>query len=446
MRTNKKKETKKISKKTIKKVCIDDFAIKKRHTYATIMVNIETGKTIDMLESREIADVTEWLKTYPNIEIVSRDGSRNYAKAIKEAHPNALQITDRFHLVKNLSEYCKNILSKILKAKIEIPKETTFIENNNNNNENNYFKKSKLKTIKKVKELYEKGYNKNQISKELQMDIRTVIKYIEIKITETTAKDINEKRREERLAVKISKVERVRELYKEKYSKADIRRITGFARNTIDKYLNPDYTPENSSYRNTRKSKLSPYHDEIKELLENNYKLKDIYIIIKEKGFEGSNSTIRAFAKKERKIMNEFKKQNKNTELINRHYITKLLFKPLEKVKKLSENQLDKVFKKFPIIKEIIELVKEFKTTLKSKKVENLLQWMNKASSLNIKELNSFINGMKKDIDAVKNAVLYDYNNGLAEGKINKLKLNKRIMYGRCGFDLLRNKVLLNEY
>lgn len=37
---------------------------------------------------------------------------------------------------------------------------------------------------------------------------------------------------------------------------------------------------------------------------------------------------------------------------------------------------------------------------------------------------------------------MYDYNNGIAEGSVNKLKVIKRIMYGRCSFDLLRSKIL----
>jgi len=52
---------------------------------------------------------------------------------------------------------------------------------------------------------------------------------------------------------------------------------------------------------------------------------------------------------------------------------------------------------------------------------------------------------VKRDYEAVLNAVKLDYSNGLAEGKVNKLKLIKRIMYGRCKFSTLRNKVLLIE-
>lgn len=55
------------------------------------------------------------------------------------------------------------------------------------------------------------------------------------------------------------------------------------------------------------------------------------------------------------------------------------------------------------------------------------------------------IGGISRDIEAVKNEIKYEYNNGLAEGSVNKLKLIKRIMYGRNSFNLLKNKLLRLE-
>ncbi|OOM73684.1 hypothetical protein CLPUN_44380 [Clostridium puniceum] len=92
------------------------------------------------------------------------------------------------------------------------------------------------------------------------------------------------------------------------------------------------------------------------------------------------------------------------------------------------------------------DIVSDFRTLLKNKISEKLDNWLNRASNLNIREINSFINGIKRDINAVKNAIIYDYNNGLAEGSVNKLKVIKRIMYGRCSFALLRSKILNLEY
>ena len=83
-----------------------------------------------------------------------------------------------------------------------------------------------------------------------------------------------------------------------------------------------------------------------------------------------------------------------------------------------------------------------FKDILKNKDVNKLNLWIEDSLNLGISEIKSFINGLKQDIDAVKNAISLDYNNGLAEGSVNKIKVIKRIMYGRCNFETLRNKVI----
>ena len=77
-----------------------------------------------------------------------------------------------------------------------------------------------------------------------------------------------------------------------------------------------------------------------------------------------------------------------------------------------------------------------------SKKPRRLNKWIKDAKKINVKELNSFITLIESDIEAVKNAIKYDYSNGLTEGFNNKTKVIKRIMYGRCSFNLLRLKIL----
>ena len=89
-------------------MCIDDFALKKRHNYGTVMIDIETHQIIDMINSREEEDVTEWLKSYPNLEVISRDRGIMYKSASDKSHPKAKQISDRFHVLKNLTEYAKD--------------------------------------------------------------------------------------------------------------------------------------------------------------------------------------------------------------------------------------------------------------------------------------------------------------------------------------------------
>lgn len=80
-----------------------------------------------------------------------------------------------------------------------------------------------------------------------------------------------------------------------------------------------------------------------------------------------------------------------------------------------------------------------------SKHEEKLDAWLVKLEKFNIPELQTYVNGIRQDIVAVKNGISMQYNNGLAEGSVNKLKVIKRIMYGRNSFELLKAKVLLHE-
>ena len=135
----------------------------------------------------------------------------------------------------------------------------------------------------------------------------------------------------------------------------------------------------------------------------------------------------------------------KNPELIERKTLFQLLYRPIDKIKNLGLDQLNKVFIEYPIYSDIISVVERFRKLLAKRKIEELDIWINDVINLKIRELNSFIHGITKDLSAVKNAIIYEYNNGLAEGSVNKLKVIKRIMYGRCDFNTLRNKVLRLE-
>ena len=79
---------------------------------------------------------------------------------------------------------------------------------------------------------------------------------------------------------------------------------------------------------------------------------------------------------------------------------------------------------------------------LKSKNIEKVEEWIEKANNLKIRKIDKFVNGLKRDMQAVRSTITYEYNNGLAEGSVNKLKVIKRMMYGRNKFEILKQKVL----
>ena len=83
---------------------IDDFALRRGLVYATILIDAETGRRVDVLEGRTADVVQEWLRAHPGIEVVTRDGSGAYGEAIRSAFPEAVQVSDRWHLWHGLAE------------------------------------------------------------------------------------------------------------------------------------------------------------------------------------------------------------------------------------------------------------------------------------------------------------------------------------------------------
>lgn len=149
---------------------------------------------------------------------------------------------------------------------------------------------------------------------------------------------------------------------------------------------------------------------------------------------------------KERVQMQEQTEQDKlRSELIQRKSLCQLLYKKLENVAAITENQYEQALIKYPLLSSLYSLVKEFHAAIFSKKPEKLDAWIKSAQEHDIPELQSFFEGISKDLTSVKNRIIYSYNNGLAEGSVNKIKVIKRIMCGRNSFALLKAKVLFHE-
>jgi len=431
----------------VKRVCIDDFALKKRHTYGTIMVDLDTHQVVDLIHSRDGEDVTSWLKTFPNLEIVSRDGSITYAHSITEAHPKAIQISDRFHLLQNLTKYCTEFFKSVVKANVKIPvtilKEVPPIDVNNLN-------MPFTEKVKMANGLMDNGYTFHQIAKALQMDIRTVKKILSMSLNEQEEYLISTMKRshKHKMLQKEKQIGEVRQLYRLGNSQRSIARQLGLDRRTISKYLNPETTGMHANLGQTRTSMLDPYKEEIKRYVTNRYTSVQIDAILRRKGYKGSTSTVRHYISKLKKSLFEDPQllHDKEFEFVKRREIIALLFHSKKTKTKLSEEQIKEIYKLYPKIESVIDLVNDFRDILRKKRNDALQGWMERATALDIQLLKSFLNGIERDLTAVKNAIAYEYNNGLAEGKINKLKLIKRTMYGRCQFDLLRNKILLLEY
>ena len=73
---------------------------------------------------------------------------------------------------------------------------------------------------------------------------------------------------------------------------------------------------------------------------------------------------------------------------------------------------------------------------------DTLDTWLEEAEQCGLKVFKNFAAGLRRDYEAVKAALTYEWSQGQVEGQVNRLKFIKRQMYGRAKFDLLRKRVL----
>ena len=437
-------------KEGVRIICIDDFAFRKGQTYGTVMINAETGKVVDILDSRDYEDVRNWLNTFPDIRIVSRDGSQTYAKAIADSGLNRVQISDRFHLLKNLTEYAKKYLQKKLPGNVlinissSVSYETTDIPEMRAK----YQYKTKWELIKAVQKMRNDGYTINQICELLRIGNKTVMAYE--KIREDQKEDyinvilLKNNMPDEKENQKAERIRQAKEMLLEGYSPTKASELLGVSERTIRRYKNADPSGCHGNKGMRRTSILDEYKDEILILASKGQSSTKIHTKIKEKGFSGSSAILRKFLHDYN--IGEAQPLSHDEKLrIQRKDLISLLYKDISKVKTLKIEHLREVMKIYPEIETIYRIVKSFKHLLFSKTPERLDAWLIEMHRLDISEINSFVIGIENDLEAVKNAIVYQYSNGLAEGTVNKIKVIKRIMYGRCGFQMLRHKIFFNS-
>lgn len=433
---------------SVKKVCVDDFAIRKRFSYGTVMVDLESHRIIDMIPSRDTRDVKEWLDLYPNIEIISRDGAQIYASAGHNSHPGAIQISDRFHLIKGLSEAIDKYVIRTFPPMVEIPAVTIPTEEmkqllNLNN---------RVKRIRFAHEKKKAGMTVNEIALILHATPKTIEKYLNLNPDKENDRIIvKEKKHQHAIEQKQNEVDSVRALARDGVPIEQIAKMTHHTYKTIQNYLNPDYSVVDGHYNVRIPNKLAPFEKDVIELRSKGMTYVKIHEIITKRGYNGTVASLRMFMQKER-IRNIAKEDNdmvnsdyQPTEMIQRKALSQLIYKKIEDIFIINPDQYKKVLETYPMLGELYAVIKEFYEIIYSKHSKRLEQWLKKLEKLDIPELQTYVNGVRKDIEAVKNGITFGYNNGLAEGSVNKIKVIKRTMYGRNSFELLKAKVLLHE-
>ena len=245
----------------------------------------------------------------------------------------------------------------------------------------------------------------------------------------------------------------IQKYLKEGCSYREIARRMRIGRNTIAKYREGD--PKELSMYGIRQSKLDPFYDFIIQCLNSGWSKSKTVKAIYEKGYCGSISNafehLCRIEQKEKKCfepqpyvrtMTECLKYKTGSTGKEKDYITREgVFRHMWMNTELTEDHKKYIYEKYPNIWELHCCIKEFRNIFKKRKVPLLYLFVEKYSKSALKPLKSFADGLRRDIEAIENAVAYEYSNGFVEGTNSRLKMIKRTMYGRCGKRLLEAKL-----
>lgn len=252
-----------VDKSSVKKICVDDFALRKRFSYGTVMVDLENHKIIDLIPTRNTAEVKEWLSEYPNIEIVSRDGAQLYANAAEKSHPGIVQVSDRFHIIKGLTEAVAKYMIRTFPARIEIPavsigtEEILRLHNINTRKERVSFAHQKRLENMTI----------NEIALLLHSSVKTVQKYLMLDPDENENRTIvKEEKHLLAMKQKQKEVDEARFLAQKGVPIEEIAKTMHHTYKTIQRYLSPEYSIEDGHYNARIPGKLAPYETEVIKL------------------------------------------------------------------------------------------------------------------------------------------------------------------------------------
>lgn len=384
---------------------IDDWAFRKGRTYGTIIVDHESGKPIDLLPSSAGSVVKEWLEKHPSIEVITRDRSGEYRAAITQALPQATQIADRWHLLKNMGETIERHISKRYKS----------------------LRQSMVKWAK------EDGVDLDPENGEKRRRYAPGPAREAIHTARTKARQA---------LYDAVKARRAQGAYT-----TDIAREFNLSRKTVSRWVNSESLPPDNRGRFKRKCSIDNYETYLRDrLAEGCTNQSQLWREICGQGFTGNREMVSKWIRENGmspRAKSTNPATNKDPIVVPRaKALTWLLIRKKDELDE-DEQYLIKLLLQDTKIAELRQLANKFMHMIRNQSVKEWDSWLKTCCQSAVKELRNFAIGLKRDEAAVYEAIRQPWSNGPTEGHVNRLKFLKRQMYGRANFDLLRLKVLL---
>jgi transposase len=379
-------------------VGVDDWSWRRGKRFGTILVNLETHKIVGLLEDREAESVRQWLGEHPEVDIVSRDRGLVYLDAATSGAPQATQVVDRWHIMANLGDAVEEFL---IRAHIRL---------------------EDGKTSPQKEQVEDKP------------------------LSSFSATPASQRKSQARLLRKWKLYQRVQELHATGMSLRKIGEELGLARNTVRKYFRQEPEPPLPTPRPLRESRLDPYEDYLlQRWSQGERNAAQLHREIRERGYPGSASMVRAYVAHLRTTTADGtppRSRKERAQALSPRALRWLLSRKREDLNREEQTRLDQLLSLSPQVETLSALLQAFLKMVRERKHQDLRPWMVQAERSSIPELKSFVNGIERDYDAVHAALRLPWSQGITEGKVNKLKTLKRVMYGRAGFPLLRQRLL----
>lgn len=103
---------------------------------------------------------------------------------------------------------------------------------------------------------------------------------------------------------------------------------------------------------------------------------------------------------------------------------------------------LNQILYDFPQTQPLYAFVQQFREIYRECDSSDLHRLIHQYEGTKIKEITTFLTSIRQDLRAVIASIHYTYNTSIIEGQINKLKMIKRMLYGRASIQLLEKRML----
>jgi len=407
---------------------IDDFSFRKGQVFGTILTDGENHEVVDLLPDRSAQTAAAWLQEHASVEIVTRDRSADYARAISTGAPHAVQVADRFHLVKNAGEVLERVVQR-----------------------NHQGLRLAAKAVDQ-----ERAQQMASATDEMQPLPQPLLPPQQPlphpqPTTESSLQGSPARQR------RLARYQEVIALAAEGLGPKAIAQRVGLTRQTVAIWLRAGSFSERPPSA-PRRMLISPYEPYLRERWHaGEQNSRQLWREIQAQGFSGDSETVRRLTVRWRTERGRSgpppKRQASQptprrappapaTRPLSPRQARWLLLKPEAELKPEQRLYLEQLGIASPEVLTAQQLVMAFLQLVRKREAESLEPWIETARASGLPELVEFAKGIVRDRAAVEAALRYKWSNGITEGHVNRLKMIKRTAYGRASFRLLRQRVL----